>query len=255
MRSRIEIIKTVTIDNEYQKIFGEEVAEVITRTKTWGVQKQLFSFDGFQKAIEGLELEQYETKHSRIGPVVNATTFGSNIKKLIRTCSFNYSQAIDNEQLKGDDFMHLMRKSLVLPIRVIIDWLLDESKKIRFIPETNCFVTINRDGQMLENFELMSLEEADQKGSDVAYEIIDIDNVRINPKTSKEQFRVEFAPINGKKYRKQWCNDSMLDAPLFKSKVKRLQTKAINDHEGLLPKSSRRPFSNNKYILNDKLYN
>jgi hypothetical protein len=151
--------------------------------------------------------------------------------------------------------MDLMRTSLVLPIRVIIDWLLDESKKIRFLRETNSFVTIDIDGQMLDNFELMSLEEADQKGRDVAYEINDIDNVRIYPKTSKEQFRVEWAPINGKKYRKQWCNASMLDAPILINKVKRLQSKAITDHEGLLPKSTRRPFPNNKYILNDKLYN
>ena len=119
MRTRIEIVKTITIDDQYQKIFGEEVAEVITRIKTWGVQKQLFSLDGFEKVIEGLELEEYETKHSRIGLIVNPTTFGSNIKKLIRTCSFNYSQAIDNEQISGNDFMDLMRTSLVLPIRVM----------------------------------------------------------------------------------------------------------------------------------------
>ncbi len=54
----------------------------------------------------------------------------------------------------------------------------------------------------------------------MAYEINDIDNVRINPKISKEQFRVEWAPINGKKYRKQWCNASMLDAPIFISEPK-----------------------------------
>ncbi len=93
-----------------------------------------------------------------------------------------------------------MRTSLVLPIRIIINWLLDESKKIRFLQKkTISFVTIDRDAQMLDNFELMSLLEADQKGSDVAYEINDIDKVRINPKTSKEQFRVEWAPIDGKK--------------------------------------------------------
>ena len=213
MRTRIEIIKVSNDNDEYQKIFGRDVADIISKTKAWGIQNQLFSFDGFEKAIEDLNVESYELKHSRIGPIVNSTTFGANIKKLVRTCHFNYTQSIGNNNFSINDFKNMMKTSLVLPIRVIIDWLLDDSKKIRYIDQTNCFVTIDKDGQMFDDFELLCLDEAEQKGCDVDYQISDIDNYRINPRTSKEQYRVERAPINGEKFRKTWANASVVDAP------------------------------------------
>jgi hypothetical protein len=130
MRTRIEIIKVSNQNDndQYQKIFGRDVADIISKTKAWGMQNQLFSFDGFEKAIVDLDVESYELKHSRIGHIVNSTTFGSNIKKLVRTCHFNYIQSIGNDKFSINDFKNMIRTSLVLPIRVIIYCLLDDSK-------------------------------------------------------------------------------------------------------------------------------
>ena len=102
---------------------------------------------------------------------------------------------------------------------------------------------------MFDDFELLCLDEAEQKGCDVDYQINGIDNYRINPRTSKEQYRVEWAPINGKKFRKTWANATVVDAPALTNKVKRLQNKAMAEHDSFLPRSFRRPYANNRYVL------
>ena len=95
--------------------------------------------------------------------------------------------------------------------------------------------TVKRCTKAYENFKLKSLDEAKINGTDVDYEIQDIVDYRINQKTAKEQYNVKWAPINGRKFKNTWTNASLVDAPILTKKVKRLQAKAIANHQGVLP--------------------
>ena len=128
------------------------------------------------------------------------------MKKLLRSCCrvYCFDKKLDIKTFKIEQFKNLMQAAAVLPIKIIIDCLLDETKSIYFIKDTESYTTISKNGFMLENYQLKSLDEAKTNGTDVDYEIQDIVDYRINQKTSKEQNNVKWAPINGKKFKNTW---------------------------------------------------
>ncbi len=84
------------------------------------------------------------------------------MKQLLRTSCRVYcvDKNLDINTFKIEEFKKLMQAAAVLPIKIIIDWLLDETNSIYFIKDTESFTTISKNGFMLENFELKSLDEA-----------------------------------------------------------------------------------------------
>ena len=254
MRTHIQINNNK--NNDHKDAFIDDTKDVLRRIRNWGLNNKIFTLEGFDTAISNLDLDIYTYKRSRLEKV-NCQNFCGEMRSLLKTCcrAYCFDKKLDIETFKIDQFKKLMQAAAVLPIKIIIDWLLDETKSIFFIRDTESFTTISKNGFMLENFKLKSLDEAKINGTDVDYEIQDIVDYRINQKTAKEQYNVKWAPINGRKFKNTWTNASLVDAPILTKKVKRLQARAIANHQGLLPKNKSRPYANNRFILSNELYN
>jgi hypothetical protein len=231
--------------NDHTSEFIDDTKDVLRRIRIWGVNNKIFTLEGFDTTITNLDLDEYTYKTSRLNKV-NSQNFCEKMKQLLRTCCRAYciNKNLDITTFKIEEFKKLMQAAAVLPIKIMIDWLLDETKRIYFIKSTESFTTICKNGFMLEDFELDSLDEANDNGTDVDYEIDDIVDYRINKKTSKEQFNVKWTTINGKKFKNTWTNASLVDAPILSKKIKRLRANVVLS----------RPYANNRYILSNRLY-
>ena len=161
---------------------------MLRRIRNWGLNNKIFTLEGFDTAISNRDLDIYTYKTSRLDKA-DCKNFCGEMRSLLRTCCrvYCFDKKLDIKTFTIEQFKKLMQAAAVLPIKIIIDWLLDKTKSIYFIRDTESYTTISKNAFMLENFELKSLDEGNINGTDVDYEIQDIVDYRINQKTSKEQ--------------------------------------------------------------------
>jgi hypothetical protein len=165
MRTHIEINNNKK--DVHTNVFIGYTKDVLRRIRIWGVNNKIFTLEGFDTAISNLDLDIYTYKTSRLYKV-DCRNFYQKMNTLLKTCCRVYcvDKNLDIKTFKIEEFKKLIQAAAVLPIKIIIDWLLDETKSIYFIKDTESFTTISKNGFMLENFELKSLDEANKNGTE-----------------------------------------------------------------------------------------
>jgi hypothetical protein len=139
---------------------------------------------------------------------------------------------------------------VLLPLAVIIDWQLDNKSKLHYVEQTGAFTTIN-----VNSIIMPTIEDAKDKDIDMAWEIRAVVDYRYNKRTKKCQYKIKWKRIGKKYYPDQWINASLVSASSLVKAVEPKRLEVLKTTPGLIPKTYKRPYGQQKYLLDEKLYN
>ena len=124
MRTHIQINNNK--NNDHKDAFIDDTKDVLRRIRNWGLNNKIFTLEGFDTAISNLDLDIYTYKTSLLTKV-DCQNFCEKMKQLVRTSCRVYcvDKNLDIITFKIEEFKKLMQAAAVLPIKIIIDWLLD----------------------------------------------------------------------------------------------------------------------------------
>ena len=108
--------------------------------KHW--KNKIYGFDGFDKAIDALDVKSYELKVPRVVGQINSQGFFKSFNDMLKTASFILSKV--EQKYNPDSYKMITPKELliklqtnvVLPLAVIIDWQLDNKSKLHYVEQT-----------------------------------------------------------------------------------------------------------------------
>jgi hypothetical protein len=205
--------------------------------KEWGIKNNIYGFDGFDKAIDALDVKSYELKVPRVVGQINSQGFYKSFNDMLKTASFILSKV--EQKYNPDSYKMITPKELliklqtnvVLPLAVIIDWQLDNKSKLHYVEQTGAFTTNN-----VNSIIMPTIQDAKDKDIDMAWEIRAVVDYRYNKRTKKCQYKIKWKRIDKKYYPDQWINESLVSASSLVKKVDAKKMHVNTTTPGLMPK-------------------